>query len=622
MFEFDQYDKRHHSEPLAAAAVAGLTDRDIDKMSLLFWGEHCTECAAPGCYKTCDLFDPRPDNRCRRFRYGIYKNREISSLRGHGAEIFFKKWGRIVTTGNTAMEPMNRLIWKERLIPVAARLIRLLAPLGYLIRRDDSLRWPNLKFMDRLCLMLHRWNKGNTKPDAFVLEVYNPGNEAVRMQLVMDYVPEARAKIGPDAEFRHRLRTTVQLEKGYSRHEFERRLFESFTETGLPFNISITPEADKSARLVFLTADFVTYASKPAGKSAPAVKCVVWDLDNTLWEGTLIETDDVRLKPGIRSLLQTLDERGILLSVASKNNHDAACRRLESFGISDYFLFPQINWQPKSENLKTIAKRLNIGLDAIAFIDDNPFELNEVGMALPQVYCVDALKIEELRLGARFQGSQTADARNRRRYYQDAIVREEKQAEFGDDYLKFLRYCEIRLEIERYADAGFDRVAELAQRTNQLNFSGKKYDRNQLHEVASDARLEKYVLSCSDKFGSYGVVGFGIVSHDEDEIVVQDLMLSCRVQGKMIEDAFFHHIETRHNPRRARRLRVRFQKTGRNEPARQVLEATQFQEDAEAGGYTRDVQSSGGLEVVHVNCAACSVGSVLIPTDALVAKRN
>ena len=99
-----------------------------------------------------------------------------------------------------------------------------------------------------------------------------------------------------------------------------------------------------------------------------------------------------------------------------------------------YFLVPQINWTPKSESVKTIAKRLNIGLDTLAFVDDNPFELNQVGMAVPEVSCIDVRNVDSILNDERFQGSQTADAQNRRRYYQEAIGREEKQADFGDDY--------------------------------------------------------------------------------------------------------------------------------------------------------------------------------------------
>ena len=102
---------------------------------------------------------------------------------------------------------------------------------------------------------------------------------------------------------------------------------------------------------------------------APLVKCLVWDLDNTLWQGILSEDPLVRVDPAISSTVATLDARGILQSVASKNDHDLAWARLQEFGLSDYFLLPHIGWGPKSESIRLIAERLNLALTAMAFID-------------------------------------------------------------------------------------------------------------------------------------------------------------------------------------------------------------------------------------------------------------
>ena len=98
---------------------------------------------------------------------------------------------------------------------------------------------------------------------------------------------------------------------------------------------------------------------------AKEVKCIVWDLDDTLWEGTLLEKSDVKLKPGIKDVIYELDSRGILHSIASKNNHDDAMGKLKEFGLDQYFLFPEINWNAKSESIKNIQKNLNIGIDTL-----------------------------------------------------------------------------------------------------------------------------------------------------------------------------------------------------------------------------------------------------------------
>src|SRR4051794_38685076 len=101
-----------------------------------------------------------------------------------------------------------------------------------------------------------------------------------------------------------------------------------------------------------------------------AVKCVVWDLDGTVWDGTLLEGDEVRVRPSVVEAIETLSDRGVLNSIASRNDHDLAKAKLAEAGIEDHFVYPQINWQPKSKSIAEIAERLNIGIDALAFVDD------------------------------------------------------------------------------------------------------------------------------------------------------------------------------------------------------------------------------------------------------------
>ena len=148
--------------------------------------------------------------------------------------------------------------------------------------------------------------------------------------------------------------------------------------------------------------------------------------------------------------------------------------------------------------------------------------------------------------------------------YQETIAREEAQKEFGSNYLQFLASCGIKLEIAAYSSQDQERVAELVQRTNQLNFSGHKYTRDQLNQILADEQLEKYVLRSSDNYGSYGTVGFSIANHRGDTMQIRDFMLSCRVQGKFIEQAFFHHLVKHHNSQNAKALWVNYHETARN----------------------------------------------------------
>ncbi len=166
-------------------------------------------------------------------------------------------------------------------------------------------------------------------------------------------------------------------------------------------------------------------------KEKQSIKCVVWDLDNTVWDGILLEDAEVTLRPHVVHILKTLDERGILHSIASRNDHDVAMAKLKEFGIDEYFLYPQINWGSKAASITQIAQDINIGLDAIAFVDDQPFEREEVAFTHDKVLCVDSALLEDFldhpELNPRFI---TEDSRLRRRMYQADIERNRVEAEY------------------------------------------------------------------------------------------------------------------------------------------------------------------------------------------------
>ena len=149
------------------------------------------------------------------------------------------------------------------------------------------------------------------------------------------------------------------------------------------------------------------------------IKCVVWDLDNALWLGTLVDGDDVVLASGAMDVIQELDRRGILQSIASKNEHDLAWSHLSAFGLAEYFLYPQIHWGSKSQSVKTIADRLGIAPNAIAFVDDQEFERDEVRHLLPEVTTIAAENSGEIPIMDIMQPTfVTNESRMRRSMYQ------------------------------------------------------------------------------------------------------------------------------------------------------------------------------------------------------------
>src|SRR5690349_4808493 len=162
MFEFDKYEKHLHIDRGLAPLSSYEPVHDITKMSLLMWGEHCVECAAPSCFVTCDLYQSRPDMRCRRLTYGMYRNPSFPSARGYGAEIAFKKWGKIEARGNTFILPISITLLAERMIGIFAPVINAAGTFMYRLTRD--IRWSYIEHaaLERFARWLHRKNNANS----------------------------------------------------------------------------------------------------------------------------------------------------------------------------------------------------------------------------------------------------------------------------------------------------------------------------------------------------------------------------------------------------------------------------------------------------------------------------
>jgi FkbH-like protein len=310
-----------------------------------------------------------------------------------------------------------------------------------------------------------------------------------------------------------------------------------------------------------------------------------------LWDGILLE-GSVQLRNRVAETFRTLDERGILISVVSKNAPEDALAQLRRFGLEDYLLHPQIGWGPKSEGVRRVAERLDIGIDTLIFVDDNPFELAEVADVLPAVEVLPDAALATLLDHPRLQGAVTEESRRRRYMYKEAGARAEAAAAYGDDYQAFLRECRIEVEIRPPLPEDRERVTELVQRTNQLNFSGRKYRAEEVEAILADRTREKYVVRCRDRYGDYGIVGFCLAAPAGGGLRIEDLMLSCRVQGKFVEQALFAHLARRPGWS-ARFIEVNFVPTARNGAARAVLDALGFQE-SEQGLLRREIGAEEG----------------------------
>jgi FkbH-like protein len=308
-------------------------------------------------------------------------------------------------------------------------------------------------------------------------------------------------------------------------------------------------------------------------KEKQSIKCVVWDLDNTVWDGILLEDAEVALRPHVVQILETLDERGILHSIASRNDHDVAMAKLKEFGIDEYFLYPQINWGSKAASITQIAQDINIGVDAIAFVDDQPFEREEVAFTHDKVLCVDSALLEDFldhpALNPRFI---TEDSRLRRRMYQADIERNRVEAEYVGPKEEFLATLGMIFTIAPCREEDLKRAEELTVRTNQLNTTGYTYSYEELDELRQSPRHRLWISSLEDRHGTYGKIGLTLLEMDQDIWTVKLLLMSCRVMSKGVGTIMIHHV-LRLAKAAGAKLRAEFVSNDRN---RQMLITYRF----------------------------------------------
>ncbi|MFH1144031.1 MAG: HAD-IIIC family phosphatase [Candidatus Eisenbacteria bacterium] len=282
----------------------------------------------------------------------------------------------------------------------------------------------------------------------------------------------------------------------------------------------------------------------PCAAAAEAtVKCLVWDLDNTIWKGVLLEDERVRLRPGIRAVLETLDRRGILHSLASRNEVEPVMAKLGALDLTRYFLHPQIGWMAKAVSIQTIAERLNIGLDAVAFIDDDPFERDSVRSALPQVRVFDAREAARLpELPAFSPRFTTEDARRRREMMQGDIERNQAEQEFGGPREEFLAGLGMRFTLGSAGAGDLARAEELTVRTHQLNSTGYTYSCDELERLRSSPEHWLLMAELEDRYGSYGKIGLALVAREERLWTIRLLLMSCRVMSRGVGTILLQHI--------------------------------------------------------------------------------
>ena len=314
-------------------------------------------------------------------------------------------------------------------------------------------------------------------------------------------------------------------------------------------------------------------------------KCVIWDLDNTVWDGVCLE-GPVQARPEIRETISTLRERGIIHSVASRGEMDVALQALEEQDLAGYFLVPKINWLPKPTNILGIVRELNLSLDAVAFVDDDPFECEQVAFMLPGVRVVAAGEAAALPGKPDFSPEQlTEEAVHRSRLYEEEQQRKSAETAYASRE-EFLRSCEMKLSVRQMAPGDVPRVRELMTRTHQLNTTGVLLSEEELGRILAGIEPVRkvQVAELSDRFGWCGVVGVALAEEIGNAWTLSLFALSCRVMGRGIERAFLAVLVREAMRRGSPRINALYRETGRNRMMRAMYQMAGFRQEGSPAG--------------------------------------
>jgi FkbH-like protein len=330
-----------------------------------------------------------------------------------------------------------------------------------------------------------------------------------------------------------------------------------------------------------------------------ARKLVVLDLDDTLWGGVIGETGWQGVRLGghdavgeayvdFQKALKALSTRGIALSVISKNTEavaleafdqhpDMALRRSDLAGW-------RINWRDKAENLVELVQELNLGLQSVVFIDDNPAERGRIAEAFPEVLVpnwpkdpsrfADALR----QLDCFDQPALTAEDRSRVKMYVQERERGESQRAAGS-IEEWLNGLDVQVSIDTVRSANLTRVVQLANRTNQMNLRTRRITEAELLRWLSEGRgRQTLAIKVADRFGDVGLTGLVSWEVEDDAVEIVDFVLSCRAMGRQVENLMAHLVVKAARAQGSRRAIARLLPTPRNGPCREFWERSGFDE--------------------------------------------
>ena len=366
------------------------------------------------------------------------------------------------------------------------------------------------------------------------------------------------------------------------------------------------------AMLPQLAAEYVKFFRGLTGQTK---KCLVLDLDNTLWGGVLGEDGVAGVQLGsvypgsayvaFQREILNLQKRGVLLAIASKNNaadvEEIFAGHSSMLLKKEHFASLQIHWEQKVESLRKIAQQLNIGLEHMVFVDDNPAECAEMIRVLPMVTTIQLPKQPEHFVRALLQDglfdSLTFSLEDRRR---GELYRQREEAEqlrgASGSVEDFYRSLEMEIAFAPVDKSSLARSAQLTQKTNQFNITTIRFSESEILERSNDPNWILTTVTVRDRFGDNGIVGLVMAHFDSGILNIETFLLSCRVIGRGVETSMFAYLCQHAANRGAGTLQGRIVPTAKNVPVRELFSSHKFKKlsEKESGetAWTLDIQKS------------------------------
>lgn len=348
-------------------------------------------------------------------------------------------------------------------------------------------------------------------------------------------------------------------------------------------------------------------------------KCIVLDLDNTLWGGIIGEDgfDAISLGPTypgnsfveFQRLLLSLWKRGIILAINSRNNPDDVFQVLREHPYmilkEEYFASIRINWNDKATNLKEISKELNIGLNSIVYFDDDPVNRELIRSVLPEVLTVElpndpslyAQTLTELNDFNVLQITEEDFKRGQMYAQQKSRIEFENNVSNLDDFLKHL---EIKVNIKNANDFTIPRISQLTLKTNQFNLTTKRYQEEDIRKFVNSSNKIVGCAQVEDKFGDNGITSVFIINKDSpSEWSIDTFLLSCRVMGRKVEDAILSKILQKAKDEGIQKISGTYIPTNKNIPCEKFLADNGFKKENDIWSYslTNTIKTPQHIEI-------------------------